>query len=94
MPCVTGVEGVERLLATDDELIVDGERGLVVVAPKEAVTRFYESQHGFLAMGQKILTGDDLSQQVFQFRCVLHTVGGERLDQADGSLFHRCSCFF
>ncbi|HYN43990.1 MAG TPA: phosphoenolpyruvate--protein phosphotransferase [Thermoanaerobaculia bacterium] len=55
VPCVTGVEGIERLLATDDEVIVDGERGLVVVAPKEAVTRFYESQGEFLAAAAKRL---------------------------------------
>ncbi len=49
VPCVTGVEGIERLLATDDEVIVDGERGLVVVAPKESVRRFYQNQSEHLA---------------------------------------------
>ena len=55
VPCVTGIEGVERVLATGDEVIVDGERGLVVLAPKEAVTRFYESQCEFLAAAAKRL---------------------------------------
>ena len=55
VPCVTGVEGIDRVLATGDELIVDGERGLVVVAPKEAVTRFYESQSEYLAAAARRL---------------------------------------
>ena len=46
---MTGIDGIDRVLATGDEVIVDGERGLVVVAPNEAVTRFYESQREFLA---------------------------------------------
>jgi fructose-specific PTS system IIA-like component len=55
VPCVTGVEGIERVLATGDEVIVDGERGLVVVAPKEAVARFYEGQREVLAVAARRL---------------------------------------
>ncbi len=49
VPCVTGIDGVERVLATEDEVIIDGERGLVVLAPKEDVSRFYERQTECLA---------------------------------------------
>ena len=55
VPCVTGVDGVDRLFATGDELIVDGERGLVVAAPKEAVARFYEGQEEVLAAAARRL---------------------------------------
>ena len=55
VPCVTGVEGVERVLSTGDELIVDGERGLVVVAPKEPVVRFYQGQGECLAAAERRL---------------------------------------
>lgn len=55
VPCVTGVEGIERVLATGDDLIVDGERGLVVVAPREPVARFYEGQRECLALAARRL---------------------------------------
>ena len=55
VPCVTGVEGVDRLFATGDELIVDGERGLVVAAPKEPAVRFYEGQAEVLAAAARRL---------------------------------------
>lgn len=55
VPCVTGVEGVDRVLATGDDLIVDGERGLVVAAPKEEVARFYEGQEEVLAAAARRL---------------------------------------
>ena len=55
VPCVTGVEGVDKLFATGDEMIVDGERGLVVAAPKPAVVRFYEGQQEVLAAAARRL---------------------------------------
>lgn len=55
VPCVTGVEGVDRVFATGDEVVVDGERGLVVAAPKEAVRRFYEGQAEVLAAAARRL---------------------------------------
>lgn len=55
VPCVTGVEGIERALATGDELVVDGERGLVVVAPRGPIERFYEEQREVLAAAAKSL---------------------------------------
>lgn len=55
VPCVTGAEGIDRVLSTGDEVIVDGERGLVVVAPKEPVNRFYESQSELLAAAARRL---------------------------------------
>ncbi len=55
VPCVTGVEAVDRLFVTGDELVVDGERGLVVAAPREAVARFYEGQENVLAAAAKRL---------------------------------------
>lgn len=55
VPCVTGTEGIDRILSTGDEVIVDGERGLVVVAPKESVSRFYESQSDLLAAAARRL---------------------------------------
>lgn len=55
VPCVTGVEGIERLLSTGDEVVVDGERGLVVVAPKGPVARFYEAQREVLSAAARSL---------------------------------------
>lgn len=55
VPCVTGVEGVDRALATGDELVVDGERGLVVVAPPAGVSRFYATQREVLAAAARRL---------------------------------------
>lgn len=55
VPCVTGVEGIERVLATGDEVVVDGERGLVVVAPKGPVLRFYEAQRELLSTAARRL---------------------------------------
>ena len=49
VPCVTGVEGADRTLANGAEVVVDGERGLVVVSPGAAVARFYEVQREVLA---------------------------------------------
>ena len=49
IPCVTGVSGVERWLADGEEIVVDGERGLVVAVPSPAVRRFYELEAGKLA---------------------------------------------
>lgn len=44
IPCVTGASGIDRAVATGQEVIVDGERGLVVVDPPPAVCRFYEAE--------------------------------------------------
>ncbi|HMM33614.1 MAG TPA: phosphoenolpyruvate--protein phosphotransferase, partial [Thermoanaerobaculia bacterium] len=55
VPCVTGVDGIERALATGDEVVVDGERGLVVVAPKGPVLRFYEAQSELLSTAARRL---------------------------------------
>lgn len=55
VPCVTGVEGVDRAFATGDPLVVDGERGLVVAAPKEPVLRFYAGQREVLAAAARRL---------------------------------------
>ncbi len=55
VPCVTGVDGVDRVFATGDEIVVDGERGLVVAAPNEAVHRFYEGQGEVLAAAERRL---------------------------------------
>ena len=49
IPCVTGVSGIERWLADGEEVVVDGERGLVVARPSPAVRRFYELEAGKLA---------------------------------------------
>ncbi len=55
VPCVTGVEGIDRALASGDEIVVDGERGLVVVGPKDPVVRFYETQREALATAARRL---------------------------------------
>lgn len=55
VPCVTGVEGADRALADGDDVVVDGERGLVVVAPPPPVARFYEVQRGVLAASARRL---------------------------------------
>lgn len=44
IPAVAGVDGVRREVATGGELIVDGERGLVIVAPPPAVVDFYAGE--------------------------------------------------
>jgi fructose-specific PTS system IIA-like component len=44
IPCVTGASGIDRAVSTGQEVIVDGERGLVVVDPPPAVCRFYEAE--------------------------------------------------
>ena len=49
IPCVTGVSGIERWLADGEDVVVDGERGLVVARPSPAVRRFYELEAGKLA---------------------------------------------
>jgi len=49
IPCVTGVSGIERRLPDGEDVIVDGERGLVVARPSPAVRRFYELEAGKLA---------------------------------------------
>ena len=55
VPCVTGVDGIDRAIATGDEVVVDGERGLVVVAPKGPVARFYDAQKERLAAAARRL---------------------------------------
>jgi multiphosphoryl transfer protein len=55
VPCVTGTDGIDRVLSTGDEVIVDGERGLVVAFPNEAVARFYEVQRECLATAARRL---------------------------------------
>ena len=49
VPCVTGVDGADRTLAAGEDVVVDGERGLVVVAPTPPVAAFYEIQREVLA---------------------------------------------
>jgi multiphosphoryl transfer protein len=44
IPCVMGVAGIDRTLATGQELIVDGDRGLVVADPPAAVVSFCEGE--------------------------------------------------
>ncbi|HNX48820.1 MAG TPA: phosphoenolpyruvate--protein phosphotransferase [Thermoanaerobaculaceae bacterium] len=44
IPCVVGVAGVERLVPGGREVIVDGERGLVIAEPTPAVLAFYEAE--------------------------------------------------
>jgi fructose-specific PTS system IIA-like component len=49
------VDGVDRAFVTGDPLVVDGERGLVVAAPREPVRRFYEGQREVLAAAARRL---------------------------------------
>ena len=44
IPCVTGVPGIQRLVVADQDIVVDGERGLVVPDPPPGVVRFYERE--------------------------------------------------
>ncbi|MBP1621304.1 MAG: phosphoenolpyruvate-protein phosphotransferase [Acidobacteria bacterium] len=44
IPCVTGVAGVQRLVVAGQDVVVDGERGLVVPDPSPGVVRFYERE--------------------------------------------------
>lgn len=55
VPCVTGVEGIEIALATGDDVVVDGERGLVVVSPSGPVARFYAAHKEALATAARRL---------------------------------------
>ncbi len=42
IPCVTGASGVDLAVSDGQEVIVDGERGLVVPDPPPGAVRFYE----------------------------------------------------
>lgn len=44
IPAVIGLAGIERKLTAGREVIVDGQRGLVVVEPSAEVRRFYERE--------------------------------------------------
>jgi len=55
VPCVSGVAALHRSLRSGEELIVDGERGLVVVAPTEAAGKFYEREAAKLSAMRRAL---------------------------------------
>lgn len=58
IPCVTGLGGVERLVESGQELVVDGERGLVVLEPPEPVRAFYDREAGKLeTLRERALAG-------------------------------------
>jgi len=44
IPAVTGVAEASRLIRPGEEVIVDGNRGVVVVSPGEAIRRYYEAE--------------------------------------------------
>ncbi|MBC7362788.1 MAG: phosphoenolpyruvate--protein phosphotransferase [Candidatus Aminicenantes bacterium] len=44
IPAVTGVAEASRLIRPDEEVIVDGTRGVVVISPGEAVRRYYQKE--------------------------------------------------
>ncbi len=44
VPCVTGVTDAVATLKDDQEIIVDGERGLVIADPSPAVAQFYDAE--------------------------------------------------
>ena len=44
IPCVTGVAGIHRAIAEGLDVVVDGERGLVVAGPPPGIVRFYERE--------------------------------------------------
>jgi fructose-specific PTS system IIA-like component len=44
IPCVTGAAGIHRAISANQDVIVDGERGLVIPDPPPVVARFYERE--------------------------------------------------
>jgi multiphosphoryl transfer protein len=48
VPCVTALAGVTGAVASGQDLVVDGERGLVVLEPSESVAAFYEGERAKL----------------------------------------------
>jgi phosphoenolpyruvate-protein phosphotransferase len=55
VPCVTGVAGAVQHLRDGQDVIVDGERGLVVADPAPAVERFFAAQASLLrAMRERL----------------------------------------
>jgi len=44
IPAITGVDEASRLLRPEDEVIVDGVRGVVVVSPGEKVRKYYQKE--------------------------------------------------
>ena len=50
IPCVTGLAGIERLVRSGQEVLVDGERGLVLPDPPAAANKFYDGEIGKLAL--------------------------------------------
>ncbi|MFI5167691.1 MAG: phosphoenolpyruvate--protein phosphotransferase [Thermoanaerobaculales bacterium] len=48
VPCVTGIGGAILTLTDGQEVVVDGERGLVVAHPSPAVRRFYDGENAAL----------------------------------------------
>ncbi|HTO93571.1 MAG TPA: phosphoenolpyruvate-utilizing N-terminal domain-containing protein, partial [Bacteroidota bacterium] len=49
IPCVSGITGIDRSIRQAEDLIVDGDRGLVIRAPADRVGRFYEREARKLA---------------------------------------------
>jgi len=44
IPCVSGITGIHRSVRPSEDLIVDGDRGLVILSPAEGVGKFYERE--------------------------------------------------
>lgn len=44
IPCVTGLAGIHRTLETGREVVLDGDRGLVVASPPAGIVRFYDGE--------------------------------------------------
>jgi len=44
IPCVSGIADICSTIRSGEDMIVDGGRGLVVLAPPDAVARFYERE--------------------------------------------------
>lgn len=44
IPAITGVDEASRLLRPEDEVIVDGARGVVVISPGDRVRKYYQKE--------------------------------------------------
>jgi multiphosphoryl transfer protein len=61
IPCITGIPDVHRTIGTEEDVIVDADRGLVIRTPPEHVARFYAREmHKLDRMKKKLRRFADL----------------------------------
>ncbi|MFZ3114045.1 MAG: phosphoenolpyruvate--protein phosphotransferase [Syntrophales bacterium] len=58
IPAVVGLEKITRDVRTNDDIIVDGSSGMVIVNPDPEILKRYESKRKHFADAQKLYIGD------------------------------------